>query len=778
MKTLRIILFFTFFCFSITPIFAEGEGEKKHTDANLTGHVVTEEGEHIPFATINIVNTTIGTATDETGHYRLVNLPTGNLKIKAQYLGYKPKVIEIQITEGETKEVKFELEEDVLGIEEIVVTADRNEKNRKESSTIVNTLTPKIFNTVQAVTLSDGLNYCPGVRMESNCQNCGFSQVRMNGMEGPYSQILINSRPIFSGLAGVYGLELIPSNMIERIEVIRGGGSALYGSNAIAGTINLILKDPINNSYEFGAGSSLVGLGMDNSGGTAQDHTVNFNASVVSPDSKTGMAVYGFYRDKEPFDANDDSFSELTQMKNTTIGGRIYHRFDTRDKITADFFNIKESRRGGNKFDMPHHMADISEAVDHNITTGALSYDRFFREADKLSVYVSGQNVDRDSYYGANQSLSDYGNTKDFSYTSGAQYNAVLGESNLLLGIENNGAWLTDKKLGYINEEGTYVDNRIVADQASNTFGSFMQYDFDISDLNVSVGARFDHYTIEDESNGSSTSGDVLSPRVTLKYDLLSSLQARASYSQGYRAPQIFDEDLHIETSGAKKVIHENADDLEQETSHSYMFSLDFNKQLGTSFFNLLVEGFYTQLDNAFANEFGEPNANGTVVYTRVNAEEGATVQGVNIEANFVPSSKINLKGGFTIQTSEYEEVHELNETKFFRTPENYGYFALDWDPVDNLCISSTGNYTGPMLVPYNESVLRESNPFFELGAKIRYNIKINGAKLQLYTGMKNIFNSYQDDFDTGIDRDPAYVYGPTSPRTFYFGIKLGNMLD
>lgn len=778
MRTLRILFFFTFFYFSLTPLFAEGEGEKKHTDANLTGHVVSKEGEHIPFATINIVNTTIGTATDETGHYRLVNLPTGNLKIKAQYLGYKPKVIEIQITEGETKEVKFELEEDVLGIEEIVVTADRNEKNRKESSTLVNTLTPKLFNTVQAVTLSDGLNYCPGVRMESNCQNCGFSQVRMNGMEGPYSQILINSRPIFNGLAGVYGLELIPSNMIERIEVIRGGGSALYGSNAIAGTINLILKDPINNSYEFGAGTGLIGLGMDESGGIAQDHTVNFNASVVSPDSKTGIAVYGFYRDKEPFDANDDSFSELTELKNTTIGGRIYHRLDTRDKITADFFNIKESRRGGNKFDMPHHMADISEAVDHNITTGALSYDRFFREADKLSVFVSGQNVDRDSYYGANQSLSDYGNTKDFSYTAGAQYNAVLGETNLLLGVEDNGAWLTDKKLGYINEESTYIDNRIVADQASNTFGSFMQYDFDISQLNVSVGARFDHYTIEDESNGSSTSGDVLSPRVTLKYDILSSLQARASYSQGYRAPQIFDEDLHIETSGAKKVIHENADDLEQETSHSYMLSLDFNKQLGTSFFNLLVEGFYTQLDNAFANEFGEPNANGTVVYTRVNAEEGATVQGVNIEANFVPGSKVNIKGGFTIQTSEYEEVHELNETKFFRTPENYGYFALDWDPVDNLCISSTGNYTGSMLVPYNESVLRESDPFFELGAKIRYNIKINGAKLQLYTGIKNIFNSYQDDFDTGIDRDPAYVYGPTSPRTFYFGIKLGNMLN
>jgi len=132
----------------------------------------------------------------------------------------------------------------VLGIEEVVVTGDRNKTNRTESSTIVSILTPKLFATIQSVTLSEGLNFCPGLRMENNCQNCGFSQVRMNGMEGPYSQILINGRPIFSGLAGVYGLELIPSSMIERVEVVRGGGSALYGSNAIAGTINLIFKRP------------------------------------------------------------------------------------------------------------------------------------------------------------------------------------------------------------------------------------------------------------------------------------------------------------------------------------------------------------------------------------------------------------------------------------------------------------------------------------------------------------------------------------------------------
>ena len=189
--------------------------KKKRTDANVTGHVVSN-GEHIPFATIQIKGTTIGTTTDETGHYNLVNLPVGEYIFIAQSLGYKPLEITVKLESKKTKEVHFNLIEDVLGLEEVVVTGNRSETNRKESSTIVNTINSKIFARTQSVTLSEGLNFSPGLRMENNCQNCGFTQVRMNGMEGPYSQILINSRPIFSGLAGVYGLELIPSNMIER----------------------------------------------------------------------------------------------------------------------------------------------------------------------------------------------------------------------------------------------------------------------------------------------------------------------------------------------------------------------------------------------------------------------------------------------------------------------------------------------------------------------------------------------------------------------------------
>ncbi len=791
----RIQVMLTILLLSVTQIIF---AQKVKTDANIFGHVVcTDCDDHLSFASIQIKGTTIGTTTDETGHFQLINLPEGTHIIQAAYIGYKPAEIQITIKKGETKEVNFELETDALGLEEVVVTGDRNVSNRTESSTIVNVISPKLFASTQSVTLSEGLNFAPGLRMENNCQNCGFSQVRMNGMEGPYSQILINSRPIFSGLAGVYGLELIPASMIERVEVIRGGGSALYGSNAIAGVINLILKDPINNSYEFGINSGQIGVGVDDSGNPAQDFSVNFNASLVSADNRTGMALYGFNRNREPFDANNDDFSEIASIKNTTIGTRLYHRFSTRNKLTADFFNIKEDRRGGDRFDYPAHESNITEAVNHNLTTAALTYEQFFRETDLFSVYASGQKVNRDSYYGAGKSLADYGNTQDFSYTLGTQYNAQLGNGHLVMGVENNGAWLTDKKLGYADIDNAIIvndslisiphtDNVLISDQTTNTAGVFAQYEINWNRLQFSAGARYDHYNVKNiaESNADK-SGNVLSPRVTLKYDVKKYLQARLSYSQGYRAPQLFDEDLHVETSGSRKVIHVNSPDLEQETSHSFMASLDFNKQLGRVYVGFLLEGFYTQLDNPFANEFSDPDENGTVTYTRINAEGGAKVQGINMEFNLIPTADFSVKAGFTVQKSKYEEDQEFDEKRFFRTPKNYGYFTMDWQASKNFGISSTGNYTGKMLIPYfgmqipdpETGELRESKTFFDLGFKVRYNIKLNGATLQLFTGIKNTFNSYQSDFDRGIDRDPGYVYGPMNPRTIYVGLKVGNFL-
>jgi len=788
----KIHLFASLILLSIFPL---SVAQKHISDANIVGHVVCQ-GKHIPFASVSLKGTTIGTSTDETGHFQLIHLPEGEQTIVVTNIGYKSQEKKITVRANTTLEIKFHLEEDILNLEEVVVSADRSEQKRTEAPVIVNTIAKQIFHSSQSQTLGEGLSFSPGLRLENNCQNCGFSQVRMNGMEGPYSQILINSRPIFSGLAGVYGLELIPSNMVEKVEVVRGGGSALYGSNAIAGTINIILMDPSTNSYEGGATYALTGIGVDGSGGPASDYSLNFNTSVVSDDHKSGLSLYGFTRKRDIFDANDDSFSELAPLRNLTFGTRIFHRFSHRDRLSLDFFAINEDRNGGNMQDYPRHERDIAESLNHWMNVAGLSYERYFRDYDMLSLYASGQFLNRDSYYGAEQSLSGYGNTRDRTFNMGVQYKAVFGRSSLVSGLENTSASLLDKKLGYPDlDNATVTDNvitdiphtsnTIVADQTSVTTGAFAQYELKLNRFKASLGARYDHYKISDQAREAEApkNGNVFSPRISLMYELAEYLQTRLSYSQGFRAPQIFDEDLHILSSGSRQVIHKNAPDLKQETSHSIMASLDFNRQFGRIYTGFLLEAFYTRLEDAFVNEIGEPDSTGTVIYTRVNSEGGASVQGVNMELKLKPTRNFSLTSGLTLQSSSYEEPQDFDETSFFRTPDTYGFLALDWDFSRNFCLSGTGTYTGKMLVPYfgpdnPEGELRTSGSFFDIGLKLAYTMKLNGASVEFSGGIKNILNSYQDDFDTGIDRDPGYIYGPLTPRTIFIGLRFGNLLS
>ncbi|MCT4586264.1 MAG: TonB-dependent receptor [Carboxylicivirga sp.] len=787
--------------------------------------VITSEGAPLPFATVTINNTTLGTASGLDGEFEFGHIPEGEFVVKAQAMGYKPIEKTITFKKGSPININFELEEDVLGLEQVVVTADRNEQKRTTASVIVNTLTPKLLENTQSVSVAEGLNYVPGLRLENNCQNCGFTQVRMNGMDGAHSQILINNRAIFSNLAGVYGLELLPASMIERIEVVRGGGSALYGSNAVAGTINLITRDPMNNSFDITSQYSAIGAGTD--GDVANDYSLNMNSTLVSDDKKTGLALFGFYRDKDPFDANGDEYSESSKIENLTFGGRLYHRIDYRNKITLDFIRVNEERRGGNKFDYLNHEADVSEAVDHKITTTALTYERFIGAGSMLSVYGSAQNVDRASYYGANQSLSDYGQTDGLTYNLGTQFKSDFGKNSLVTGIELVHDDMLDKKLGYpdysqpiYEDDGTtikefvHTDNTTITDQNKSVYGVFAQYDRRFGSVKASLGARFDRYEITDlDHKEGNNSGNVFSPRVNVLWDIAPALQWRVSYSQGYRAPQVFDEDLHIETSGSRKVIHKNAADLKQETSHSYMSSFDYNRKLGLWNVGLLVEGFYTNLDDAFSQtpEFDE--ATGVTTYVRNNAENGAKVQGVNFELTASPGRKLYLRAGYTAQSSEFGDAVELGEKAFLRTPDDYGFFSVDYGVSDKLTLIASGTYTGKMKIAYygsefnmgewvlitNEDgeivksekysgqditledgqtagAMRTTPTFFDLGLKAEYDLKVAGLPFKAFAGVKNIFNSYQDDFDSGADRDPAYIYGPTNPRTIYCGIKLSNV--
>ena len=307
--------------------------------ASLSGRV-TSDGKPVPFANVFLQGTEFGASTNIDGIFVIENIPVGTYISETSAVGYVSFMDNVIFSEGENLIRNYFIQEDVFSLSQAVVTGSRSVVKRHHSPVIVNTINAKTFETTQSITISEGLSYSPGLRMENNCQNCGFTQLRINGLDGPYSQILINSRPIFSALAGVYGLEMLPSNMVDRIEVVRGGGSVMYGGNAIAGTVNIITKNPFENTFEAGLNQSFIN-------GETSDRTVNFNGSVVSEDLNQGIAFFGFNRDRDRWDANDDGFSESVQLRSNTFGLDAFYHFCDRNKLKFGAYYITEFRRGG-----------------------------------------------------------------------------------------------------------------------------------------------------------------------------------------------------------------------------------------------------------------------------------------------------------------------------------------------------------------------------------------------------------------------------------------------
>ena len=459
---------------------------------NIRG-VVQANNDPLPFASIQIIGTELGTHADDAGRFQLDGVPVGSQALKVSQVGHQALTRTVVVQAGQPTELSLRLEEDRLNLEEVVVSGTRYELSRKESPVVVNVLSPRLLNAAQSMAISEGLNYQPGVRMETNCQNCGFTQIRVNGLEGAYSQILINGRPVFSALNSVYGLEQIPTKIVERIEVVRSGGSALYDSNAIAGTVNIITRDPIENTWQIGSNFALID-------GRIPDNTVSFNGSLVSEDLTSGVTFYGMFRDRDSFDANQDGFTKITLMENNTFGTKAFFKPNERSKLTLNFNAIQEYRRDGDRLRLAPHFTDITEELDHNTIFSGLTYDLFSQDSrNKFSAYVSSQITQRDSYYGglgggrtAEDSLlaiDAYGQTEDFALVSGLQFTRTFPSSNTVtLGVENQYNDVQDRITGY---------NKLV-DQQVNTLGLYGQFEWNITDrLKTLMGARYDQTAVD-----------------------------------------------------------------------------------------------------------------------------------------------------------------------------------------------------------------------------------------------------------------------------------------
>lgn len=735
----------------------------------IAGHVIVKGTEEsIPFATVMILGTNRGAVSNEEGQFEFRKLAAGKYTLRVQVMGYKTQEKTITVSAEATSVVHFQMEEVSFTTDEVVVSANRNEVSRKAAPVVVNVMSAKLFETVNSTDLAKSLNFQSGLRVENNCQNCGFPQVRINGLEGPYSQILINSRPIISALSGVYGLEQIPVNMIERVEVVRGGGSALFGANAVGGTINIITKDPINNSFQ-------VASTMSNMNGKSWEQYMGGNVSLVAKDNSYGIALYETYRNRNPYDADGDGFSELGKLNMNTFGMRAYYRPNYFSRINVEYHTTNEFRRGGNKFNLQPHEADITEQTKHIINSGGVSYDRYWGEKHKMSVYGSIQHTDRNSYYGAQKDMNAYGKTNDLTWVVGGMYvgnmdRCLFAPATFTGGVEYQSNSLHDVMTGYHRD--MQQDVRIA--------GGFVQNEWRLNRWTMLVGARLDKHNLIDHP--------IFSPRVNFLYKPSDNLQARLTYSTGFRAPQAYDEDLHVTAVGGEGVQIRLADGLREERSNSFSGSVDWSFPMGHWQSNILLEGFYTDLHHVFVLEDIGEDQNGDKIKESRNGS-GAKVYGVNLDAKVAHGREAQLQLGFTVQRSRYnraevwtsEGEEEQTTKRMPRTPDYYGYFTFTSAPLKNFDFSLSGTYTGKMIVPhmagYIEKSRMEHTPqFMDLNLKLNYTFVLKDhIKMQVNGGVQNIFNSFQKDLDKGEFRDAGYFYGPTQPRTYFVGIKIMN---
>lgn len=726
-------------------------------------------GEPIGYATVKLTGKDIATSTDSAGFYVIPKLAPGSYNVEASFIEYTVDSREITMTDGDTATVNLSLQPDAFMLDQVVVTGNKSEMRRRVSSTLVNVVPSKIFELVSACSLADGLNFQPGVRVENDCQNCGFTQVRINGLDGHYSQILMNSRPVFSALTGVYGLEQIPANMIERVEVMLGGGSALFGSSAIGGTVNIITRDPIENSAEVS--HTLTSMGISG----ALDNNTTLNASVVNSNQKAGLFIYGQNRYRDGYDHDDDGFTEIAQLKSQTIGARAFMRPTDLSRFTLEYHGTHEYRRGGDQLDKPAHEAMVAEQVDHNIHGVETSYDFWNNDqSQKFNIYAAMQNTKRNSYYGSEQDPNAYGRTHDLVVVGGGQWTHSMKRflfmpAELIAGVEYNYNYLNDVTIGYDHD----VTQRV------NIYSGYLQNEWRTDLWGLLVGARIDKHSL--------VKNPIVSPRANLRFNPKPTLNFRLSYSTGFRSPQAYDEDFHVAVVGGERVVTVLAPGLKHESSQSVSGSVDWYPTIGNVQGNILFELFYTDLSDVFAlRQLNEPDEFGNDVLERYNGS-GAYVAGFNLEAKAALSSRFQAQIGLTGQRSRYKQPEVWSDNpevpavkRMFRTPDLYGYLTVNYTPVKRLNIALSATYTGEMLVQHLQGSgteidkAVETPSFFDANLKVSYEFKIfNDVCLDVNGGIMNIFNGYQNDFDKGYLRDSGYIYGPTLPRSLTLGLKL-----
>ena len=742
---LNIILFVLF---SIQTGFAQ-----EHT----VNGTVDSEGEPLNGASLRIKGTNLGTITNEKGYFSIEFSKKKNNQLIISYTGHKSKQIEIDPKDSDIGKIILELYE---SLEEIVISGTLKPVSKLNSPVAVEVYSQSFFKANPSPSIFESLESINGIRPQLNCNVCNTGDIHINGQEGSYTMVLIDGLPIVSGLSTVYGLSGIPQSLIERVEIVKGPASTLYGSEAIGGVINLITKLP-ENSSKLSVDSFLSDWGELNT-------DIGYKYSLSK--RTTGLLGINYFNFSNPIDNNNDGFTDLTIQDRISI----FNKFTYGDKLSFATRFVYEDRWGGQLNWEPKYRGGDTVYGENIYTTRFEAFGNYTFNKN-LSFQFSYNNHTHNSAYGT--TIFNANQTIGFGQLI---WNKSIKNNDLLFGLAY--------RYTYYDDDTTATFNEILNSNQEDIYhmpGLFIQDEIKINESNtLLLGIRFDHNSLH---------GNIFTPRINYKlsnYDQTSIL--RLSFGTGYRVAQVFTED-HAALTGARDVVFLN--DLEPEKS--WNTNLNYVKKVYLkegAIIDFDISIFKTLFSNKIIPDY-DTNPN-KIIYD--NLKGRSISQGVSLNINSLLENGIRFNLGATYIDSYIKEDGVKTVPYLTEKFQGVWKFEKKWNDK-NLIFDLTGTTIGPLRLPTLSRL--DPRPDYSSTFSI-VNIqltKILKNTFEIYGGVKNIFdftppkNSIARSFDPfdkqvvfdnsgnaiqnennpyALTFDPSYVFASNQGFRFFFGLR------
>lgn len=643
-----------------------------------------------------------------------------------------------------------------LRLEETVVSGSLRPVTKSASPVPIEVFSKVFFRSNPVPTVFEALQNINGVRPQVNCNVCNTGDIHINGMEGPYTMVMIDGMPIVSGLSTVYGLTGIPQSLIERVEIIKGPASTLFGSEAVGGVINVITKSPFSSP-------AMAAEFMETSW-----RERNLDVATRMGRSKLrGLIGVNVFEYDTPIDDNQDGFTDIALSQRASIFNKwTYVRPEGRVADIAGRW-YQESRWGGQMHFAPEFRGGDSvygEAIDTRRWEIIGRYQLPIVESQFLQFSFNGH-----------EQLSDYGTTS-FDAIQNIAFIQWYGISDVKQHALTYGA----------TYRHTYYDDNTTATSlapaVSSLPGAFVQDEIRIDDHNtLLLGLRYDHHQHH---------GHVWTPRFNYKWiDAASKWSARLSAGTGYRVANVFTED-HAALTGSRVVVFTEELLPEQSQNVNLNVMRNWYGQDG-SVITLDATVFHTYFSNRIIPDYEtDPNL---IIYS--NLDGNAISQGLSVNLNGNWANGLSCLLGFTAMDVNFTEGGVTSRqilTEQFSGVWRLSYAQGPWRA------DYTGSVVGPMLLPLLGELdpRAPESPWYSI---MNVQVSRTMGRVEAYAGVKNLLNFTPpansiarafDPFDKqvifGADGaamatpdnphaltfDPSYMYAPNQGIRGFVGIK------